>query len=248
MSIWKAPTLTDRPILVFGATAIGRRIACTWISAGFNVNIQDANLKDRAEAVQYVIEHVAAYMNRIGRTKKGIITASANLDTTNASNPWLVIEAIPDFWTAQECTTLKTDLFGDLDAALPEDCLFCVNVMKHFGIFKKVRRTSRVLILHHYLIPNARVIEVVKNKYTDQAIVDFLFDVIPSTGALPIVAKEETSAQTFHKVWEALKQEVLDMLDKNVDATAIDKGWENILRHSSTDDLGEWHSALSSLL
>ena len=240
MTTWKAPILADRPIIVFGATAIGRRIACIWVSAGFNVNVQDVDLKERAEAVQYVIENVAAYMKRIGSTKKGIITASESLDTANASNPWLIIEAIPDLWTAQECTAIKTNLFGDLDAAMPEDCLFCVNMMKHLGIFRKVKRTYRVLILHHYLIPNVRVIEIVKNKYTDHAIVDFLFDVIPGTGALPILAKEEASAQAFHKVWEALKQEVLNTLGKNVDATIIDEGWETILRHTSTNDLCKW--------
>ena len=244
---WKAPALANRSILVFGATAIGRRIACTWVSGGFNVNIQEADLKERAEAVQYVIENIAAYMKRIGSSKRGVITASETLDTANASKPWLVIEALPETSSAQECRAIKTDLFGDLDATMPEDCIFCVNTMKHLGIFTKVRRTYRVLILHHYLVPNVRVMEIVKNNFTDHAIVDFLFDVIPGTGALPILAKEEETSQTFHMVWDALKQDVLETLNRNVNAASIDEGWEDILRHTSTNDLCEEPFARSSL-
>ena len=225
---------------------MGRRIACLWVAAGFNVNIQDEDAIERAEAMQYVVGHVAGYMKRIGSTKRGVITTDENLDTANSWNPWLVIEALPEIHPLLRQFNVKVDLLGDLDGSMPDDCLLCMNSLANSKTFlRKVNRPHRVLNLHHYLVPNVRVIEMVQNEHTDPAIVKFLSNIVPDTGALPIIARDEESAMPFQQVWIDFKKGVLDTLDKDRSSEAIDNGWDDILRNASAKDVETWFDNLS---
>lgn len=248
MSPWKAPSIEDRPILVFGGQVIGRRIACLWVAAGFNVNIQEKDPIERAEAMCYVIEHVNGYMRMIGRTKRGIITADESLSNTNSFNPWLAIETLTEIHPVLRQSNVRVDLVGYLNGTLPEDCLLCVNsTALAKKLLKTVNRPNRILNLHHYLIPNARVIEIVPNDFTEPAIVNFLWGPISQAGALPIIASSEASAMIFQHVWISFRHKALDALGKDTSSEAIDEVWEDILRTCSVEDLDNWFVTINQL-
>ena len=241
MATWQPPTLTNRPIIVLGGTSIGRRIACTWLSAGFNVHIQETDVQIRAWAFQYALDNVESYMKRIGSTRRGVISASAVLDVRSSFNPWLVIEAMPEQLTEEATANFNVQRYGELDNKLPDDCILCLNALSNEKVLLGVQRHFRILTLHHYVLPNIRVVEMVKFPHTDNAVVDFLFKVIPRTGSLPILANDRTSAGDFQILFLPLKKEACGK-SKDLGATDIDNGWDYILFCSTLVEMGRWSS------
>ena len=235
MAVWEEPTLTDRTILVLGGTPFGRRIACTWVSAGFNVTILEIDVQDRALSVQYVITNLGPYMQTIGSSRHGIISAFGDLDAAKAHNPWLVI----DTWY-EEPPKSKIALFRKLEAELSDHCIFCVNVMKFSGILDNVKRPYRLLTIHHYLLPNVRVVEMVRTQHTADEVVDFIFKLIPRTGSLPILANEVACAGDFQSLWVAIRAEVAPVRRERLSPSEIDEAWEHFLRITSVRNTGKW--------
>ncbi|KAH0127775.1 hypothetical protein KCU67_g17280, partial [Aureobasidium melanogenum] len=60
--MWNPPQdYTNRPVAILGGGVLGRRIACCWASAGYNIQIRDPSEKQRQDAVEYFNANVASY-------------------------------------------------------------------------------------------------------------------------------------------------------------------------------------------
>ncbi|KAK6613743.1 3-hydroxyacyl-CoA dehydrogenase [Botrytis cinerea] len=103
------PTTKNRPITVLGGGVLGRRIACTWASGGWDVRIRDPSAEQRNAALHYIENNISIYASAIKYLAEAVKGA------------WNVIEAVP------EKLQLKIDTFAELEKLCEQDALLVSN-------------------------------------------------------------------------------------------------------------------------
>ncbi|KAL2694921.1 hypothetical protein Neosp_001510 [[Neocosmospora] mangrovei] len=210
---WQPPkSFETRPVAILGAGVLGRRIACTWASAGYNVNVRDPSDEQRSQCLQYVDQELDTYLERTSAIK-GVVRVFENLEPA-LEDAWLVIEAIP------EKIELKTATFATLDTMAPQDCILCTNSSsyKSSEMISKVSEPTkrRILNMHYYMPPACMVVELMTDGVTDEAIFPFLSARLRETTASPYVARKESTGFIFNRLWAAIKREILTILSEGV--------------------------------
>ncbi|RMJ18387.1 hypothetical protein CDV36_001901 [Fusarium kuroshium] len=238
---WQPPkNFETRPVAILGAGVLGRRIACTWASAGYNVNVRDPSDEQRSQCLQYVDQELDSYLHRTS-ANKGTIRVFENLEHA-LEDAWLVIEAIP------EIIELKIATFATLDTMAPQDCILCTNSSsyKSSEMISKVSEPTkrRILNMHYYMPPVCMVVELMTDGVTDEAIFPFLSTRLRETAASPYTARKESTGFIFNRLWAAIKREILTILSEGVSVPEeIDSIWRELFNGDSTpcklmDDVG----------
>ncbi|RSM06176.1 hypothetical protein CEP52_005842 [Fusarium oligoseptatum] len=238
---WQPPkSFETRPVAILGAGVLGRRIACTWASAGYNVNVRDPSDEQRSQCLQYVGQELDSYLQRTS-ANKGTVRVFENLEHA-LEDAWLVIEAIP------EIIELKIATFATLDTMAPQDCILCTNSSsyKSSEMISKVSEPTRrrILNMHYYMPPACMVVELMTDGVTDEAIFPFLSARLKETAASPYTARKESTGFIFNRLWAAIKREILTILSEGVSVPEeIDSIWRELFNGDSTpcklmDDVG----------
>ncbi|EHK42211.1 hypothetical protein TRIATDRAFT_146809 [Trichoderma atroviride IMI 206040] len=220
---WQPPLdYRNRPVAVLGAGVLGRRIACIWASAGYDVRIRDPSAQQRSDGITYVEENVAAYSQKTGKTP-GKAQAFDNIQEA-VENAWLVIEAVP------EKIQLKIDTFAELDALTPADCILASNSSsyKSSEMIEKVSaaRKSQILNMHYYMPPACMIVELMTDGFTTQDIFPFMVERSKEAATLPYVARKQSTGFIFNRLWAAIKRESLTILAEGVSVPEeIDSLW-----------------------
>lgn len=188
---WIPPTIGSRPLALLGAGVLGRRIACVFAAAGYNVNLRDPSADARQAAVQYVAQNLQAYSKLSkGARHFGHCSAFPDLSST-VRDAWLVIEAIP------ENLQMKIDTMGELDKLAPADCIFASNSSSYKSclMLDKVNEHRRRLVcnMHFFMPPEIRVVELMTDGETLPAIFSFLTEVLEDVGMVPVTARQEST-------------------------------------------------------
>ncbi|OJJ67793.1 hypothetical protein ASPBRDRAFT_134572 [Aspergillus brasiliensis CBS 101740] len=220
---WEPPTdYGKRPVTILGAGVLGRRIACIWASAGYEVRVRDPSPEQRADCVAYVKGNVASYAEKTGKTP-GSIGVFAELKYA-VENAWLTIEAVP------EKLSLKVATFAELEKLAPKDCILASNSSsyKSSEMLTEVTDSTkrRVLNMHYYMPPQVMVVELMTNGLTEPSIFSFLVDRLKEAATIPYVARKESTGFIFNRLWAAVKREVLTILAEEVSVPEeIDSIW-----------------------
>ncbi|KAJ5674210.1 Dehydrogenase multihelical [Penicillium macrosclerotiorum] len=249
---------TDRPVTIIGGGVLGRRIACVFVAAGYNVHIRDPSPEALQSSLDYIDAHKEEFslMPRISKEKQSIDGAKGTETETSirkvdleaytqapfgnyktfteiepaVSNSWLVVEAVP------EILDLKTETFAELDAHAPTDCIFGSNSssFKSSLIVSKVssERKKRILNTHFTMPPTIRTVELMTCGETDPGVINYLEDVLGECGLLPVAARRESTGFIFNRLWAAIKREILNILSDGVsDPSEIDLLWEHMFKN-----------------
>ncbi|KAE8160016.1 hypothetical protein BDV40DRAFT_302671 [Aspergillus tamarii] len=221
---WQPPTIGNRRVAVLGAGVLGRRIACTWVAAGYNVTIRDPSPEQRHAAVHFIDNNLATFAKTLGDTAvPGQYAAFADLDSA-VKDAWFVIEAIP------EKLDLKIATFGDLAKKAPRDCIFGSNSSSYKSrlMLDKMddEAKRRTLNVHYTMPPGNRVVELMTSTHTYDDIFPFLVDKHQEVGLVPAVARKESTGFIINRLWAAVKRETLTILAEGVsDPEQIDTLW-----------------------
>lgn len=188
---WSPPTIGSRPVVVLGAGILGRRIACAFVAAGFNVNIRDPFKNAQEAAIEYIDTHKDEFSKLSdGKHTYGQYAAYTDI-ATSVRDAWLVIEAIP------EKLQLKIDTFGELDQNAPADCIIGSNSssFKSRFMIEKVtaQRRTQVLNMHFTMPPTIRTVELMTDGETNPNIFPFLTNILNDCGLLPATARKEST-------------------------------------------------------
>ncbi|KAE8318303.1 hypothetical protein BDV41DRAFT_591008 [Aspergillus transmontanensis] len=220
---WQPPTdYGKRPVAILGAGVLGRRIACIWASAGYDVQVRDPSPEQRADCAAYVEGNVASYAEKTGKCPGSIKVFAELKDAVRTA--WLTIEAVP------EKLPLKVDTFAELDKLAPSDCILASNSSsyKSSEMLAKVSDSAkrRVLNMHYYMPPQVMVVELMTNGLTEPSIFPFLVDRSKEAATIPYVARKESTGFIFNRLWAAVKREVLTILAEEVSVPEeIDSMW-----------------------
>ncbi|KAJ6096932.1 Dehydrogenase multihelical [Penicillium sp. IBT 16267x] len=229
---WQAPVdYANRPVALLGAGVLGRRIACIWASAGYDVRVRDPNPQQRADCITYVEENIASYAEKTG-ILPGKVEAFEDMKDV-VKNAWLVIEAVP------EKIQLKIDTFAELDALSPADCILASNSSsyKTSEMIEKVcaARKSQILNMHYYMPPACMIVELMTDGFTAPEIFPFLVERTREGATSPYVARKESTGFIFNRLWAAVKREALTILSEGVSIPEeIDAMWEEMFIRGRT--------------
>ncbi|KAG9640834.1 putative 3-hydroxyacyl-CoA dehydrogenase, partial [Aureobasidium melanogenum] len=221
--MWNPPQdYINRPVAILGGGVLGRRIACCWASAGYNIQIRDPSEKQRQDAVEYFNANVASYAENTGKAF-GSVTVHEDLQSA-VKNAWLVFEVVP------EKLNIKIETFAELEKVAPEDCILASNSSsyKSSEMIEKVsdKTKSRILNTHYFMPPANMMVELMTDGYTHPEIFPFLAERHKEAGLFPFVARKESTGFIFNRVWAAIKREFLTILAEGVSTPEeLDQMW-----------------------
>jgi 3-hydroxyacyl-CoA dehydrogenase len=222
------PSTPGRVVTVLGGGVLGRRIACAWAASGYDVLVRDPSPEQRTAAVRYCETSMSQYSNS---PKRGSVHALEDLAAA-VEKSWLVIEAVP------EVLPLKISTFADLEKLTPADAILCSNSSSYksremLGDLQESTK-RRILNMHYYMPPQARVVELMTDGFTDEVIFPFLYEKLQQIGMQPYVARKESTGFIFNRLWAAIKREALNILSEEVSTPAeIDEIWRQMFTGQS---------------
>lgn len=211
---WTPPDIASRNVAVLGAGVLGRRIAASWVAAGYNVIVNDLSGAQRNAAALYIDHELAEYSKLTGNTRtKGSYRTVPDIDSA-VKNAWLVVEALP------EKLALKIDIMAELDQKAPHDCIIGSNSSSYRSglMIEKVdpSRRHRIMNIHYQMPPSGQVVELMTCGETQPDIVEFVRGKIDDTGLIPAVARKESTGFIVNRLWAAIKRETLLILAQEV--------------------------------
>jgi 3-hydroxyacyl-CoA dehydrogenase len=219
---WKHPDVSKRPIAVLGGGVLGRRIACSWVAAGYKLILCEINDEQRKAAAQYIEENLEKFSRFTGgQRKSGSFTTVATMEEA-VKNAWLVVEALP------EKLPLKIDIMGQLARTTPTDCILASNSSSYKSRFMlddvDPGNRHRVCNMHYYMPPSVNIVELMTCGETHGDVLPFLKEKLEDVGMHPVIARKESTGFIFNRLWAAIKRECLLILAEGVsEPEEIDK-------------------------
>src|ERR1700751_1963931 len=203
--------IKNRPVAVFGAGTLGRRIALMFASRGGTVRIYDPSAEQVTAATEYVTQTLPEVVHKRGSGEVGIAKAAGSVAEV-LDGAWLVVEAVP------EKLEIKIPLWGLIDEAAPADTIFTTNSSSYPSrlMAEKVRDKSRLCNMHFYMPPEINGVDLMSDGETDRGLLDTLLTLLPEFGVHPFEARKECTGFIFNRVWAAIKRESLAVVAEGV--------------------------------
>jgi 3-hydroxybutyryl-CoA dehydrogenase len=203
--------IQSRPVAVFGAGTLGRRIALMFASRGGEVRIYDPNVAQAQAAVDFVSETLPDLLAQRGSGAPGRATAHDSVADA-LDGAWLAIEAVP------ERLDIKISLWGQIDAAAPSDTIFATNSSSYASrlMDEKITDKTRFCNMHFYMPPRANAVDLMSDGQTSREVLDSLLAILPEFGVFPFEARKESTGFIFNRVWAAVKRESLAVVAEGV--------------------------------
>ncbi|MDI1233618.1 MAG: 3-hydroxybutyryl-CoA dehydrogenase [bacterium] len=179
-------------ISVIGSGTMGNGIAHVFAMNGYKVNLIDIN----DAALQKAIAKIASNLDR--QVTKQLITEAqkaetlANITTTTdlktgVSNADLVVEA------ATENSSIKLQLFKDIDASAPVHCILASNTSS-ISITKiaAVTASPDKVIGMHFMnpVPVMKLVEVINGYKTSKEVTNAIMDLSKAIGKIPTLVND----------------------------------------------------------
>ncbi|KAM7194186.1 NAD(P)-binding protein [Naviculisporaceae sp. PSN 640] len=231
---WQPPKdYQSRPVAILGAGVLGRRIACCWLSAGYDVTVRDPDLTTLDSCLEYIESEIHNYLQRDPSTNQiirpGNITPYSDDISCAVQDAWLVIEAIP------ERLSLKIDTFAQLESIAPSDAILASNSSSYktaemLPKIKADKTKSRICNTHYYTPPRSMAVEIMTSGHTSPDLMFWLADRQREAGTKPYIARKESTGFIFNRLWAAVKREALMIMAEGVSVPhEIDELWDEIL-------------------
>ncbi|WP_031469183.1 3-hydroxyacyl-CoA dehydrogenase family protein [Sciscionella sediminilitoris] len=203
--------IQDRPVAVFGAGTLGRRIALMFASRGGTVRVYDPSAEQARAATESVAGELPGLITARGSGTPGKAVAAESVAEAVA-RAWLVVEAVP------ERLDVKIPLWGEIDAAAPADTIFTTNSSSYPSrlMTERVRDPKRLCNMHFYMPPEAKAVDLMSDGETERGLLDTLLAVLPEFDIHPFEARRESVGFIFNRVWAAIKRESLAVVAEGV--------------------------------
>jgi 3-hydroxybutyryl-CoA dehydrogenase len=203
--------IKNRPVAVFGAGTLGRRIALMFASRGGTVRMHDPSAEQVTAATEYVAQTLPEVVDKRGSGEVGLVQGVGSVAEA-LDGAWLAVESVP------EKLEIKIPLWGQIDAAAPADTIFATNSSSYPSrlMAKHVRDKSRLCNMHFYMPPGSNAVDLMSDGQTDRALLDTLLTVLPEFDIHPFEARRESVGFIFNRIWAAIKRESLAVVAEGV--------------------------------
>ncbi len=175
-------------ITVIGAGTMGNGIAHVFAQSGFNVQLFDIS----EDALQRALATIGKNMDRqIAKELLSEADKAAALDRLNTGTNLAAAVAAADLVVeaATENTTIKFQLFKDLDELAPANCILASNTSS-ISITKIAAQTSRPdkVIGMHFMnpVPVMKLVEIINGYSTSKETTEAVVQMSASLGKVPV--------------------------------------------------------------
>ena len=179
-------------IAVIGSGTMGNGIAHVFAQNGFNVNLIDINEQALEKALAVINKNLDRQVNKGRIDEAGKESTLANITTTTdlksgVSSSDLVVEA------ATENKELKMNIFRDMDANAPANCILATNTSS-ISITELAAVTSRPerVIGMHFMnpVPVMKLVEIINGYSTSEEVTKTIYDLSIEIGKTPAMAND----------------------------------------------------------
>ncbi len=208
---------TEQKIGVIGGGLMGHGIAYLFAAAGHPVGLFEpsadlrASLPKRLQALVDLFGDDAALLKRIETHDR---MAPAMKDTK------FVFEAAP------EKLPLKQQIFADLESVVAPDTILASNssAIPSTEIGKHLKHRERVVGTHFWNPPHlVRLVEVIQNEKTSDAVLHATMDVLRDAGKVPVHVRRDIPGFVGNRLQHAMKREAFALVAAGVcDAETVD--------------------------
>jgi 3-hydroxybutyryl-CoA dehydrogenase len=208
---------TEQKIGVIGGGLMGHGIAYLFAAAGHPVGLFEpsadlrASLPKRLQALVDLFGDDAALLKRIETHDR---MAPAMKDTK------FVFEAAP------EKLPLKQQIFADLESVVAPDTILASNssAIPSTEIGKHLKHRERVVGTHFWNPPHlVRLVEVIQNEKTSDAVLRATMDVLRDAGKVPVHVRRDIPGFVGNRLQHAMKREAFALVAAGVcDAETVD--------------------------
>jgi len=208
---------TEQKIGVIGGGLMGHGIAYLFAAAGHPVGLFEpsadlrASLPKRLQALVDLFGDDAALLKRIETHDR---MAPAMKDTK------FVFEAAP------EKLPLKQQIFAELEAVVAPDTILASNssAIPSTEIGKHLKHRERVVGTHFWNPPHlVRLVEVIQNEKTSDAVLHATMDVLRDAGKVPVHVRRDIPGFVGNRLQHAMKREAFALVAAGVcDAETVD--------------------------
>jgi 3-hydroxybutyryl-CoA dehydrogenase len=208
---------TEQKIGVVGGGLMGHGIAYLFAAAGHPVGLFEpsadlrASLPKRLQALVDLFGDDAALLKRIETHDR---MAPAMKDTK------FVFEAAP------EKLPLKQQIFAELEAVTAPDTILASNssAIPSTEIGKHLKHRERVVGTHFWNPPHlVRLVEVIQNEKTSDAVLRATMDVLRDAGKVPVHVRRDIPGFVGNRLQHAMKREAFALVAAGVcDAETVD--------------------------
>ncbi len=179
-------------VSVIGAGTMGNGIAHVFAQAGFKVTIVDVSLAQLDRAVINITKNLDRQVTKGTITEEQKKATLANISIQSnmiegVKNAELVVEA------ATENTTLKLEIFEQLDKYAPKEAILATNTSS-ISITKIAAVTGRAgkVIGMHFMnpVPVMKLVEIINGYATKKEVTDTIVELSKKLGKVPCVVND----------------------------------------------------------
>lgn len=179
-------------ISVIGSGTMGNGIAHVFAMNGYKVNLIDINDAALQKAIAKIGSNLDRQVAKQLLTEEQKLATLANITTTTelksgVANADLVVEA------ATENSSIKLQLFKDIDAAAPAHCILASNTSS-ISITKIAAVTARPekVIGMHFMnpVPVMKLVEVINGYKTNKEVTESIMTLSKAIGKIPTLVND----------------------------------------------------------
>ena len=174
---------------IIGSGTMGVGISLAFLAGGFRVHILDGQADALDRGVKRIRDTIAKNLasGRVNEAKAEAQNAALapTLDFADLADCDIIVEA------AFETMAVKQDVFGKLDAVAKPDAILASNTsyLDVDQIAAATRRPGRVVGMHFFSPANImKLVEVVKGKATESAVIATVVELARKIGKVPVVS------------------------------------------------------------
>lgn len=179
-------------VSVIGAGTMGNGIAHVFAQSGYKVTLVDVNAAQLEKAIATISKNIDRQIAKAviteeqkSATLSNISTTTSILEGVHAAN--LVVEA------ATENINLKLDIFKQIDAAAPKECILASNTSS-ISITKigSVTQRPEMVIGMHFMnpVPVMKLVEIINGYATQKDVTDIIFELSKRLGKTPCIVND----------------------------------------------------------
>ncbi len=206
---------------------MGHGIALTFARAGYNVRVYDPI----ADSLETLKARISASLIGLGLDADDVPAITARVTACHAlseavGNADLVVEAAP------EKLALKQQIFADVEALAPANCLLASNtsVIPITSIMEHLKNRSRALGTHWWNPPHMiPLVEVIRTEWTKDDVMDTMVAILSDIGKTPVRVEKDVPGFIGNRLQHALWREAISLVENGVcSAEAVD----NVIKSS----------------
>lgn len=211
-------------VSVIGAGTMGNGIAHVFAQNGFSVTLIDVSLQQINKAVAVISKNLDRQVAKELITKEQKTATLQNIHTTvniteGVALAHLVIEA------ATENEDLKLQIFKQVDASAPQDCILATNTSS-ISITKIAAATSRPqqVIGMHFMnpVPVMKLVEVINGYTTSSSVTDTIIDLSKHLGKTPALSNDYPGFVANRILMPMINEAIYTLYEGVADVEAID--------------------------